>query len=331
MSDSSVQRDINNTQDVTSVNDEDNNKTAPRTKTWCFTLNNYTKADEDRIKLLESHKGVYVVYGREIGESGTPHLQGFVSFPSRKRLSYVKKAIGQAHFSMARMIDNSIEYCKKDEDYVEFGQRPVDNRKPGKRTDLQSFKDDVKKGVLDLKVLRETHSMVCARYERFVSQYLRDNQPKYLVTAFPLKPWQEELNRKLNGPVNPREIVFLVDPVGNAGKTWFFRYYEQNHPDTTQIILPGKKADMAYVLRETNRVVLFDCPKSKQGEYIQYDFLEEVKNGNVFSGKYECREKRFAPPHVVVAMNEYPNENLLSGDRYCIINLATAVAETPGV
>jgi hypothetical protein len=302
---------------------EDNGpKNAPSTKNWCFTLNNYTEEDEERIRALQKHKGVYYIYGREVGEQGTPHLQGFVSFPTRKRLSYVKKHVGQAHFSMARMIDNSIEYCKKEGDWEEFGERPKDNKKCGKRTDLESFKEDVKAGILDLKTLREKHSVVCARYERFVNLYIRDNKPAYRVDTFPLRPWQEQLNTKLNGPVNPREITFLVDAVGNSGKTWFFRYYEQNHPDTTQIILPGKKQDMAYVLREENRVVFFDCPKSKQGEYIQYDFLEEVKNGNVFSGKYECKEKRFAPPHVVVAMNEYPNEALLSPDRYNILNLS---------
>ena len=68
-------------------------------------------------------------------------------------------------------------------------------------------------------------------------------------------------------------------------------------------------------------MVLFDCPRSKQGEYIQYDFLEEVKNGYVFSGKYEPRIKRFKVPHVVVAMNEYPDMEKLSADRYNIITI----------
>jgi len=301
---------------ATAVPDESANKSAPRTRHWCFTLNNYTEVDEERISQLRDQRGVYVCYGKEKGENGTPHLQGFVSFPSRKRMTYVKNVIGQAHFSMARMLDNSIDYCQKDGDYVEFGTRPQNKKGSGRRTDLEEFKQDVKEGTLDMKTLREKHSVVCARYERFVSTYVRDNSPTYQVKVFPLRPWQETLNRDLNGPVDERSIVFLVDVTGNAGKTWFFRYYEQNHQDTTQIILPGKKADMAYVLRENNRVVFFDCPKSKQGEYIQYDFLEEVKNGNVFSGKYECKEKRFSPPHVVVAMNEHPNMDLLSADRY---------------
>ena len=280
-------------------------------------MNNYTDADIRKIDSIQSDKGVYVVYGKEVGESGTPHLQGFISFPTRKRMTYVKNKIGQCHFSMARLIKNSIEYCKKDGDYVEFGIPPTNNES-GKRSDIERFKEDVKSGIVNMKELRDKHSLVCARYKQFVNDYVRDNMPQYKVPCYELKPWQATLNEELKQPPNQREIHFLVDATGNAGKSWFFRYYEQNFPDTTQIILPGKKADMAYILKETNKVVFFDCPKSKQGEYIQYDFLEEVKNGNVFSSKYECKEKRFATPHVVVAMNEYPNENLLSADRYKI-------------
>lgn len=295
---------------------------APRTKYWCFTMNNYKEEDIERIDRLRSDRGVYVIYGKEVGESGTPHLQGFVSFPTRKRLTYVVKVIGQAHFTMARRVDNSIEYCKKEGNVTEFGERPVVRENAGRRNDLEAFKQDVKEGIYDMKQLREKHSAVCARYERFVQSYIRDNKPEILVDNHPLRPWQQNLNRQLNGPVDKRKITFLVDPVGNSGKTWFFRYYEQNHPETTQIIIPGKKVDMAYILKDSNRVVFFDCPKSKQGDFIQYDFLEEVKNGNVFSPKYECKEKRFQTPHVVVAMNEYPNESLLSSDRYDILNVS---------
>lgn len=291
-------------------------RNAPRSKYWCFTLNNYTPADEQRIKALEGTTGIYVVYGREVGENGTPHLQGFISFPDRKRMTYVKNKIGQCHFSMARMVKESIAYCKKDGDVVEFGVPPQLNG--GKRNDLEKFKEDVKAGMLDIKEIREKHSLVYARFKNFCHEYIRDQSPRHMVEPHPLRKWQAELNRTLNGPVDKRKIIFLVDYSGSAGKSWFFRYYEQNHGDKCQIILPGKKQDMAYVLKETNRVVFFDCPKSKQGEYIQYDFLEEVKNGNVFQGKYESREKRFPSPHVVVAMNEMPNESLLSADRYDI-------------
>jgi len=64
-----------------------------------------------------------------------------------------------------------------------------------------------------------------------------------------------------------------------------------------------------------------DAPRSKQGEYIQYDFLEEVKNGRVFCPKYESRMKRLGKCHVVVMMNEHPDLTKLSDDRYSIVTI----------
>ena len=65
----------------------------------------------------------------------------------------------------------------------------------------------------------------------------------------------------------------------------------------------------------------FYCPRSKQGEHIQCDFLEEVKNGCVFSTKCESRHKMFEPPHVVVLMNEIPDMTKSSDDRHEITQL----------
>lgn len=290
-----------------------------RSKNWCFTLNNYEQANIDRLMNLGNSVD-YIVFGREVGESGTPHLQGFVSFPSRKRLNQVTQTLGQCHCSIARFVSKSIEYCKKDGDFEEVGTPPEDNR-AGRRSDLEQFKETVKSGVTNLKQLREEHSDVFARYTRFCIEYVNDNIEGGDVPNHPLRDWQASLNAKLNGSVNEREITFVVDRTGNHGKSWFFRYYQQNHDEKCQIILPGKKLDMAHVLQPGKRVYLFDCPRSKQGEFIQYDFLEEVKNGLVFSGKYESAMKTFKPPHVVVAMNEDPDMDKLSADRYNIINL----------
>ena len=282
-------------------------------------MNNYKEDDVQRLSSLKSSVA-YLIFGREVGESGTPHLQGFVSFPSRKRLSQCVSLLGQCHFSIARSITKSIEYCKKDGNFTEIGDS-TSLQKQGKRNNLQAFKEDVQGGMFDLRDIREKHSMVYARYPRFVQEYLRDHRPIMSVPLFPLREWQTQVYQKLQLPPDDRSILFLVDLVGNKGKSWFFRYYEQTHPRNTQIILPGKKADMCMFLRETCRVFLFDCPRSKQGEFIQYDMLEQVKNGLVFSGKYEATDKRFPTPHVVVAMNEHPNMEALSEDRYDIMVL----------
>lgn len=289
----------------------------PRSKNWCFTLNNYT--DEDVERLSNPITGVqYLIFGKEVGASGTPHLQGTVIFQSRKRLSQLVELLGQCHFSVTRFVPQSIEYCKKDGDFIEVGDYRPPSRNQGTRNDLEEFKNSVKEGIFNLKELRELHSEVIAKYPRFVADYIRDNRPEVEPEDHPLRPWQSTLYEKLQRSPDPREIAFIVDRQGNTGKSWFARRYLSMFPDTTQIIIPGKKADMAFIVREECRVFFFDCPRSKQGEFIQYDFLEELKNGFIFSPKYESVVKKLKPPHVVVLMNERPDMEKLSNDRYSI-------------
>ena len=288
-----------------------------RSRYWCFTLNNYTAEDEARL-LLDDARVSYIVYGREVGESGTPHLQGFVQFQARVRLAQVKQFVGPtAHCEYCRNVPASITYCKKDGDRSERGECIGG---VGKRTDLDEFKESVKSGMLSLSAIRETHSNVYAKYPRFCLEYIQDYSPKKEIEAHALLQWQQDLNATLNLAADDRSVVFVVDTAGNNGKTWFAHYYASLHDDV-QVIQPGRKADMAYVLDSSIRVLFVDAPRSKQGDFIQYDFLEDCKNGYVFSTKYESRVKQLKRIHVVVLMNEMPDQTKLSADRYVIVNI----------
>lgn len=289
----------------------------PQSKHWCFTLNNYTDDDVERLK----NPGVaieYLVCGREVGESGTPHLQGFVKFRDRKRLNAVKTIIGQhGHYECARLVPAAIKYCKKDGDFFEFGSLQGG---AGRRSDLEEFKTAVKSGMLDLCEIRENHSEVYARYTRYCLEYIDQHRPERPQKLHPLYPWQAELSEALKRNADDRTICFVVDPKGNSGKTWFAHYFCSLHPNC-QVLLPGRKVDMAMTLDVSVRVLFLDAPRCKNGEFIQYDFLEDVKNGYVFSSKYESRIKKLGKVHVVVLMNEQPDMTKLSADRYKVINL----------
>lgn len=54
-------------------------------KRWCFTLNNYTSEEMDRLEHLFTTLECQWLWGEEVGDEGTPHLQGYVEFPTRKR------------------------------------------------------------------------------------------------------------------------------------------------------------------------------------------------------------------------------------------------------
>jgi hypothetical protein len=289
-----------------------------RGKNWVFTLNNYNEDDVERLSndndLIE-----YIVFGKEVGESGTPHLQGFVQFKSRVRFSKAQSFIGRrAHIEIAKHIAAAIKYCKKDGDFIEIGTQSAG---AGKRSDLDEFKESVKGGVHSAKELREMHSEVFAKYRSFCLQYIQDNLPEKEIEDFDLREWQASLKEKLDGEADNRSIIFVVDKTGNSGKTWFAHWYTKKTKGC-QVLQPGKYADMAYALDPTIRTLFVDAPRSKQGEFLQYDFFEHVKNGYVFSPKYESMVKHLSKLHVVVMMNEDPDLTKLSMDRFVIYELA---------
>lgn len=84
-------------------------------KNWVFTLNNYTNSDEIKLDTMFEHGHFnYLCYGREIGESETPHLQGYVQLKKKLRMAQVKKLIGgRSYLEIARGHPRmASEYCR---------------------------------------------------------------------------------------------------------------------------------------------------------------------------------------------------------------------------
>lgn len=101
-----------------------------RSRAYCFTLNNPT---EDEFRDLLDIKCRYIIAASEVGESDTPHVQGFIYFAEAVSFSSVKRLIGgRSHIERARgTTAQAIAYCQKDGDYVEFGIPPLDARAKG--------------------------------------------------------------------------------------------------------------------------------------------------------------------------------------------------------
>jgi len=99
-----------------------------RSKGWCFTINNPTGWDDADIEGLKQAT-VYGVVGKETGEEGTPHLQGFCRFASATRFDRIKRLLPRAHLEVQRGATcQAAEYCKKDGDFQEWGDCPGERR-----------------------------------------------------------------------------------------------------------------------------------------------------------------------------------------------------------
>lgn len=99
-------------------------------RAYCFTLNNYTEDEVSSIVGLGNYN--YLVFGREVGESGTPHLQGFIYYTNNRSLRVVRRDIPRAHFELKKgTFAQAIDYCKKDGNVSEHGRRPSDPHEKG--------------------------------------------------------------------------------------------------------------------------------------------------------------------------------------------------------
>lgn len=103
-------------------------------KGWVFTLNNYS---EEEYEYLLNYDCDYVIIGKEVGEQGTPHLQGYIEFHKRMRLTGVKKVNGKAHWEVRRgSALLAANYCKKENNWADKGVMGGQ----GIRTDLDNVR-----------------------------------------------------------------------------------------------------------------------------------------------------------------------------------------------
>lgn len=106
-------------------------------KKMCFTLNNYTPEEEQIIRDYIQAKALFGVYGHEVGEGGTPHLQGYINFHRSMSFKSVKKLLPRIHLEKAKGTDEqNLHYCSKQD------TKPFVHGTPqysGKRNDLHDL------------------------------------------------------------------------------------------------------------------------------------------------------------------------------------------------
>lgn len=100
-----------------------------RSRAYVFTINNWTEEDEAQVAMCGAQ---YTVYGKEKGDSGTPHLQGYMYFKSARTLKSISKKLPRAHLEVRKgSHEQARDYCKKDGDFIEFGEEPMSQKKKG--------------------------------------------------------------------------------------------------------------------------------------------------------------------------------------------------------
>lgn len=199
-----------------------------RSNRVCFTLNNYTLEDLGEVENLENVKSdiKYFVCGIEIGEKGTPHLQGFIHIdkdPKSCGIKYWKNYFqfgNRAHFESARGTDEqSKEYCTKDGPYIEIGLPSLPGDKF--REIYETAKEDLEKAVaLDYEFGMKHYNNLRAIHEAAGNKTFEEMNDE-------LFDWQKNALEALESQ-NNRNILFVVDYKGNKGKSYLAKWILMN-------------------------------------------------------------------------------------------------------
>lgn len=242
-------------------------------------------------QLPKTFSGAKYIIGKEVGENNTKHLQGFVAFKNTKAFSKVKKLIPRAHIEKAKGNDRqNYDYCSKDGKFVT-------------NMDFRTFQERLNEQILE-------------------TEY-KDVQ---------WKPFQQQIINILKSPTNPRTIHWFWEPTGNVGKSYLCKYLAMTE---NVVICEGKKADIFNQVKASLEaekipaIILCDIPRTAQ-QYLNYGAIEQLKNGMMYSGKYEGAQCCFPIPKVICFANHEPDLEAMSADRWSITKIQSDVGDPVG-
>lgn len=212
-------------------------------KNTIFVVNNWTQSEYDAIVSYDNFE--YMIIAKEIGESGTPHLQGYIQMKTKKRWSTLKKVDGfaRAHFERAKgTAKQNMIYCCKgsqpksewdvfkdkgpnygvDACFEEFGEM----KRQGQREDLKKIKLMVKEGRSLKEIWEKSPGYQAYKMGEIGKQFYQDKRVgKPTVLWF----WGQTGTGKTSGAYEYFKGLVPEDEVwiSNGDLTWWEGYVDQ--------------------------------------------------------------------------------------------------------
>lgn len=137
-----------------------------------------------------------------------------------------------------------------------------------------------------------------------------------------LRPYQQYILDYVKQTPHKRKLIWIYDKIGDAGKSELASHLE----DQLGFVLlkNGKTADIAH--RWNGENIVFDLSRTTEGQ-LNWQVMEDLKNGRVFSGKYESKSKKFPRPHLLIFSNYKPQmrdnfgREVVSKDRWEVLKI----------
>lgn len=252
-----------------------------RAKHWCFTVNNPTVQDVSMftdITILTT----YYVYGEEVADSGTQHLQCYICFDKATTLKACKGFWPRAHFEVMRGTPlQAADYCKKDGKFKEHGILPkAKNIAGGEATKAKWIEISTAATENNLQLIQTKHP------KEFVSNYRSLKQ-----ISFDFQPPMPDLDGDLDN-------LWLYGDSG-VGKSMSVR---EEYGEDLYYKMCNKWWDN-YEGEENVLIDDLDLTHSVIGHHIKiwsdrYAFRAEVKN----------HSKMIRPKRIIITSQYHPNE-----------------------
>lgn len=158
-----------------------------------------------------------MIVGKEVGDEGTPHHQGYVSFKKKMTLIGCKRLLTRAHWAQIKGTPwENFVYCSKDGDFTETGSRP---KAP------KGCKDDTYSEALAAPTVAEGMDVIKKKQPR--DYCLHGEAIERNLKRAKLEPFTH-LYTEFTREVVPLNKSLLIYGSSNTGKTHFACHHFKN-------------------------------------------------------------------------------------------------------
>lgn len=288
----------------------------PQSKNWTFTNFDFT----DIIWYDDTEYLSFIAYGIEVcPATERKHHQGFLQFKSKKCLNWIKNHFSEkcCFFIMRGSFGQNTDYCSKEGAYTKRGEFSSQGQQTPLNDTIKLIKD--RKYDIEDDACAVSHVKYNRGIKDLLSHYAEKDKKNESITDFnsffsclsdDQSYWLKLLKKQ-----DRRSILWIVDFMGGIGKSVFSQYLNLMLGAFEADNCAGKDLAFAYAGQP---YVAFDFERTNES-VINYGVIEKLKNGKLFSAKYESCSKRFVPPKIIVFSNFKPDLKAFSMDRWHIL------------
>jgi len=182
-------------------------------------INNYTEADSAALRAFADEYADYAIASFEIGESGTPHIQAYLSLKRQMRFNAVKDKLPRAHLEPAKgKPQRNKEYCEKGEQpHAEWEAQGIAG--PTYGTNANIFFEIGNLSQADQQGKRNDLEAVCQSVcaGKSLREIAEDHPEEYIKFNKGIKDYKATLAQPRSAATE-KEIIIHIGPTG-TGKT----------------------------------------------------------------------------------------------------------------